>query len=321
MSEGSLSAFSARTILEVICAREEEVLLSVTTGAARYDIVAGHGMIRHASRGALEGETALFLLLREREGTFTLHRFPEGNGTNCSFAGMQDVDARFAAWQQRLDPSLERFLDPGVLYWWRSRLSKDTAQLPPAEYDVVQLIRDRALTVDVLTTTLRHELLEQCALLQSMTQYDPFAMVPFVRPQRKGTYRCVVASRDSVLSNAFWQKVCGGDVPLAWNDRTSLYLRSLVHPGYTLDVLFLTQVLDEPMRRVAERADVLIFLPGRVVSDEETYLQELRTLAPEAVTFIWAPRPVRWSQRIPQSVWVNTPFTREAVLQALDAFL
>ena len=69
MGEGELAEFSARTILEVLFTKDPSALLSVTTRAARYDVVVGRSGIRYASRGQLTGETALFLMLMETEGS------------------------------------------------------------------------------------------------------------------------------------------------------------------------------------------------------------------------------------------------------------
>jgi len=321
VSEGKLSEFSARTILDVICARENTVLLSAKTGTASYNVVAGNGGVRFADRGELKGEAALFLLLMETEGTFALNPVPAGLGPNCMFASLHDVDERFAAWRKRLDGGSRRFLDPGLLYWWRSRLSKDVAQLPRAEYDITQLIRDRALNIDVLTSVLGADILDVCRILKSMAQYPSFEEVLFVRPQRRSPYHCIVASRDAVLSNVFWQHVCGGETPLLWDSRTLLYARSVAHPVYDLDLVVLTQVLDEAMKELIERADMMIFLLGGLPLDEEKYVQELRELNPAMTVFFWGTQRRSWTRHVPQSVFFQTPLERDAVLQALDVFL
>ncbi len=230
MGEGKLAEFPARTILEVLFTKEPSALLSVTTRAARYDVVVGRSGIRYASRGQLGGETALFLLLMEIEGTFTLGPVTSDCTSNCVFQTLSEVDARFAEWKKRLTGTDLRFLDPGHLYWWRSKLSKDVQQLAAPEYEIAQLTRDRAQTIDSLASVLGQDVLEVARVLTRMTHQESFEIVPFVRPPRQATYRCIVASRDALLANAFWQRVCGGEMPLQWDSHELLYRRTLSHP-------------------------------------------------------------------------------------------
>lgn len=321
MGEGKLAEFPARTILEVLFTKEPSALLSVTTRAARYDVVVGRTGIRYASRGQLSGETALFLLLMEVEGTFALGPVTSDVISNCVFQTLSEVDTRFAAWRKRLTGTDLRFLDPGHLFWWRSKLSKDVQQLAAPEYEIAQLTRDRAQTIDSLASVLGQDVLEVSRVLTRMTHQESFEIVPFVRSPRQGTYRCVVASRDALLANAFWQEVCGGEMPLQWDSRELLYRRTLCHPAYDLATVFIMQVLDDTMKDMIRLADVLIFLLSDLPSDEEKYLAELRDLNPTMSVFFWGSRRRRWVRHVPQSVHFTTPLEREVVLQSLDAFL
>ena len=172
MGEGKLAEFPARTILEVLFTNDPSALLSVTTAAARYDIVVGRSGIRYASRGQLGGDTAVFLLLMETEGTFSLGPVTSDNLSNCVFQTLTDVDARFAEWKKRLAGIDFRFLDPGRLYWWRSKLSKDVQQLAAPEYEVAQLTRDRAQTIDSLAAVLGQDVIEVAKVLTRMTHLN-----------------------------------------------------------------------------------------------------------------------------------------------------
>jgi hypothetical protein len=321
MGEGKLAEFPARTILEVLFTKDPSALLSVTTRAARYDVVVGRSGIRYASRGQLGGETALFLLLMETEGTFALGPVTSDYVSNCVFQSLSDVDARFAEWRKRLTGTDLRFLDPGRLYWWRSKLSKDVQQLAAPEYEIAQLTRDRAQTIDSLASVLGQDVLEVSRVLTRMTRQESFEIVPFVRSPRQVTYRCVVASRDALLANAFWQKVCGGEMALQWDSRELLFRRTVSHPSYDLATVFVMQVLDDTMKDMVRLADVLIFLLSDLPSDEERYLADLRALNPGMSVFFWGSRRRRWARHVQQSVHFTTPLEREAVLQCLDAFL
>ncbi len=321
MGEGKLAEFPARTILEVLFTKEPSALLSVTTRSARYDVVVGRTGIRYASRGQLSGETALFLLLMEIEGTFALGPVTSDVISNCVFQTLSEVDTRFAAWRKRLTGTDLRFLDPGHLFWWRSKLSKDVQQLAAPEYEIAQLTRDRAQTIDSLASVLGQDVLEVSRVLTRLTHQESFEVVPFVRSPRQTTYRCVVASRDALLANAFWQKVCGGEMPLQWDSRELLYRRTVSHPAYDLATVFIMQVLDDTMKDMIRLADVLIFLLSDLPSDEEKYLAELRDLNSTMSAFFWGSRRRRWVRHVPQSVHFTTPLEREAVLQSLDAFL
>jgi hypothetical protein len=321
MGEGKLAEFPARTILEVLFTKDPSALLSVTTRAARYDVVVGRTGIRYASRGQLSGETALFLLLMETEGTFALGPVTSDYVSNCVFQSLSDVDARFAEWRKRVTGTDLRFLDPGRLYWWRSKLSKDVQQLAAPEYEIAQLTRDRAQTIDSLASVLGQDVLEVSRVLTRMTRQESFEIVPFVRSPRQVTYRCVVASRDALLANAFWQKVCGGEMPLQWDSRELLFRRTVSHPSYDLATVFVMQVLDDTMKDMVRLADVLIFLLSDLPSDEERYLADLRALNPGMSVFFWGSRRRRWARHVQQSVHFTTPLEREAVLQSLDAFL
>jgi hypothetical protein len=321
MGEGKLAEFPARTILEVLFTKDPSTLLSVTTRAARYDVVVGRSGIRYASRGQLGGETALFLLLMETEGTFALGPVTSDYVSNCVFESLSDVDARFAEWRKRLTGTDLRFLDPGSLYWWRSKLSKDVQQLAAPEYEIAQLTRDRAQTIDSLASVLGQDVLEVSKVLTRMTRQESFEIVPFLRSPRQTTYRCVVASRDALVANAFWQKVCGGEMPLQWDSRELLYRRTIACSSYDLATVFVMQVLDDTMKDMIRLADVLFFLLSDLPSDEEKYLAELRDLNPTMSVFFWGSRRRRWVRRVPQSVHFRGPLEREAVLQSLDAFL
>jgi hypothetical protein len=321
MGEGKLAEFPARTILEVLFTKDPSALLSVTTRATRYDVVVGRTGIRYASRGQLSGETVLFLLLMETEGTFALGPVTLDYVSNCVFQSLSDLDARFASWKKRVSGVELRFLDPGRLYWWRSRLSKDVQQLPSREFEIAQLTRDRAQTIDALASVLGQDVLDVARTLSRMTRQDAFEAVPFVRPPRQGTYRCVVASRDALLANAFWQKVCGGEMPLQWDSRELLYRRTVSHPAYDLSTVFIMQMLDDTMKDMVRLADVLFFLLSGLPSDEEKYLGELRDLNPTMSVFFWGSRRRRWVRRVLQSVHFTTPLERESVLQSLDVFL
>jgi hypothetical protein len=321
MGEGKLAEFPARTILEVLFTKDPSALLSVTTRATRYDIVVGRTGIGYASRGQLGGETALFLLLMETEGTFALGPVTSDYASNCAFASLSDVDARFAEWKKRLTGTDLRFLDPGHLYWWRSKLSKDVQQLAAPEYEIAQLTRDRAQTIDSLASVLGQDVLAVSRVLTRMTHQESFEILPFVRLPRQTTYRCVVASRDALLANAFWQNVCGGEMPLQWDSRELLYRRTVSHPAYDLATVFVMQVLDDTMKDMVRLADVLIFLLSDLPSDEERYLADLRALNPGMSVFFWGSRRRRWARHVQQSVHFTTPLERESVLQSLDAFL
>jgi hypothetical protein len=321
MGEGKLAEFPARTILEVLFTKDPSALLSVTTRATRYDVVVGRTGIRYASRGQLGGETALFLLLMEVEGTFALGPVTSDYTSNCVFQSLSDVDARFAEWKKRLTGTDLRFLDPGHLYWWRSKLSKDVQQLTAPEYEVAQLTRDRAQTIDSLASVLGQDVLAVSRVLTRMTHQESFEIVPFVRSPRQSTYRCIVASRDALLANAFWQNVCGGELPLQWDSRELLYRRTVSHPAYDLATVFIMQVLDDTMKDMVRLADVLVFLLSDLPSDEERYLADLRALNPGMSVFFWGSRRRRWARHVPQSVHFTTPLERESVLQSLDAFL
>jgi len=321
MGEGKLAEFPARTILEVLFTKDPSALLSVTTRATRYDVVVGRTGVRYASRGQLGGETALFLLLMEVEGTFALGPVTSDYTSNCVFQSLSDVDARFAEWKKRLTGTDLRFLDPGHLYWWRSKLSKDVQQLTAPEYEVAQLTRDRAQTIDSLASVLGQDVLAVSRVLTRMTHQESFEIVPFVRPPRQSTYRCIVASRDALLANAFWQNVCGGELPLQWDSRELLYRRTVSHPAYDLATVFVMQVLDDTMKDMVRLADVLVFLLSDLPSDEERYLGDLRALNPGMSVFFWGSRRRRWARHVPQSVHFTTPLERESVMQSLDAFL
>lgn len=321
MGEGKLAEFPARTVLEVLFTKDPSALLSVVTPAARYEVVVGRSGIRHASRGQLSGETALFLMLMETEGTFTLGPVMTEYASNCNFDTLADVDARFAEWKKRLTGIDLKLLDPGNLYWWRSRLSKDVQQLPAPEFEIAQLTRDRAQSIDSLASVLGQDVLEVSRVLTRMTRQDSFEIVPFIRPPRQATYRCVVASRDALQANMFWQRVCGGEMSLQWDSRELLYRRTISHPAYDLSAVFVMQVLDDTMKDVVRRADVLVFLLSDVPSDEEQYLNELRELNPSMSVFFWGSRRRRWVRHVSQSVHFTTALDREAVLQSLDAFL
>jgi hypothetical protein len=321
MGEGKLAEFPARTILEVLFTKDPSALLSVTRRATRYDVVVGRSGIRFASRGQLSGETALFLLLMETEGTFALGPVTSDYTSNCVFQSLSDVDTRFAEWKKRLTGTDLRFLDPGHLYWWRSKLSKDVQQLTAPEYEIAQLTRDRAQTIDSLASVLGQDVLAVSRVLTRMTHQESFEIVPFVRPPRQTTYRCVVASRDALLANAFWQNVCGGEMPLQWDSRELLYRRTVSHPAYDLSTVFVMQVLDDTMKDMVRLADVLIFLLSDLPSDEERYLADLRALNPDMSVFFWGSRRRRWARHVQQSVHFTTPLERESVLQSLDAFL
>jgi hypothetical protein len=321
MGEGKLAEFPARTIVELLFTKDPSALLSVTTRAARYDVVVGRSGIRYASRGQLGGETALFLLLMETEGTFALGPVTSDYVSNCVFQSLSDVDARFAEWKKRLTGTDLRFLDPGCLYWWRSKLSRDVQQLAAPEYEIAQLTRDRAQTIDSLASVLGQDVLEVSRVLTRMTRQESFEIVPFARPPRQGTYRCVVASRDALLANAFWQNVCGGGMPLQWDSRELLYRRTVSHPAYDLSTVFIMQVLDDTMKDMVRLADVLIFLLSDLPSDEERYLADLRALNPGMSVFFWGSRRRGWVRHVQQSVHFTTPLERESVLQSLDVFL
>lgn len=321
MGEGELAEFPARTILEVLFTKDPSVLLSVTTKAARYNVVVGRSGISHASRGQLRGDTALFLLLTETKGTFAMGPVTSGQTPNCSFVTLADVDTRFAAWRKHLSDTDLRLLDPGNLYWWRSRLSKDVQQLPADQYEIAQLTRDRAQTIDSLASVLGEDVLKVARELTHMMRLEPFEVVPFVRPPRQPTYRCVVASRDPIVENAFWQHVCGGEMPLQWDSRELLYRRTVSHGAYDLSMVFIMQVLDDTMKDMVRLADVLIFLLSDLPSDEEEYLADLRALNPEMSVFFWGSRRRRWARHVEQSVHFTTPLEREDVLQCLDTFL
>ena len=321
MGEGKLAEFPARTVLEALFSREPAALLSVDTGAAHYEVVVGQGGIRHAGRGQLAGPVALFLLLLESEGTFTLGPVVSQVPADCVFTSIAEVDRAFAAWKQQVRDVDLRFLDPGVLYWWRSRLSKDVQQLPAQEYEVALLTRDRAQTVDALASVLGMDVVDVARLLQRMRGREPFEAIPFVRMPRPLTYRCVAASRDAVAANRFWQEVCGGEMPLQWDSRELLYRRVVSRPGYDLSVSFVMQVLDDTMKDMVERADILFFLVSDLPSDEEEYVAQLRALNPGVSTFFLGPMRRQWTRQVPQSVWLGTRLEREAVLAALDAFL
>ncbi len=321
MGEGKLAEFPARTILEVLFTKEPSALLSVATRAAKYDVIVGRSGIRYASRGQLGGETALFLLLMETEGTFTLGPVTSDRTSNCVFQTLSEVDARFAEWKKRLTGTDLKFLDPGRLYWWRSKLSKDVQQLAVPEYEIAQLTRDRAQTIDSLAAVLGKDVLDVARVLTRMTHLESFEVVPFVRPSRQGTYRCIVASRDALLANAFWQRVCGGEMPLQWDSHELLYRRTLSHPSYDLATVFVMQVLDDTMKDMVRLADILIFLLSDLPSDEERYLTDLRAMNPDITVFFWGSRRRRWARHVQQSVHFTTPLDREAVLQSLDAFL
>jgi hypothetical protein len=284
-------------------------------------VVVGRTGIRYASRGQLGGETALFLLLMEVEGTFALGPVTSDYTSNCVFQSLSDVDARFAEWKKRLTGTDLRFLDPGHLYWWRSKLSKDVQQLTAPEYEVAQLTRDRAQTIDSLASVLGQDVLAVSRVLTRMTHQESFEIVPFVRSPRQSTYRCIVASRDALLANAFWQNVCGGELPLQWDSRELLYRRTVSHPAYDLATVFIMQVLDDTMKDMVRLADVLVFLLSDLPSDEERYLADLRALNPGMSVFFWGSRRRRWARHVPQSVHFTTPLERESVLQSLDAFL
>jgi hypothetical protein len=321
MGEGKLAEFAARTILEVAFTKDPSALLSVTTRAARYDVVAGRSGIRYASRGQLGGQTALFLMLMETEGAFTLGPVTSDYASNCVFESLSDVDAGFAEWKNRLTDTDLGFLDPGRLYWWRSKLSKDVQQLAAPEYEIAQLTRDRAQTIDSLASVLGQDVLEVSRTLSRMTRQEPFEIVPFVRPPRQGTYRCVVTSRDALQANAFWQNVCGGEMPVQWDSRELLYRRTISQSSYDLATVFVMQVLDDTMKDVVRRADVLFFLLSDLPSDEERYLADLRALNPSMSVFFWGSRRRRWVHHVQQSVHFTTPLERESVLQSLDVFL
>ncbi len=169
MGEGKLAEFPAHAVLEVLFTKEPGALLSVTTPAAHYDVVVGREGIRYARRGQLAGESALFLMLLETEGTFTLGPVVTAYESNCRFDSLADVDARLATWKKRLSGVDPAFLDPGRLYWWRSRLSKDVQQLPAAEYEIAQLTRDRAQTIDALAGVLGQDVLEVSRTLTRKT--------------------------------------------------------------------------------------------------------------------------------------------------------
>ena len=321
MGEGKLAEFPARTILEVLFTKDPSVLLSVTTRAARYNVVVGRTGIVHASRGQLRGETALYLLLMETEGTFSLGPVTSDEKPNCAFGTLADVDARFAAWRKRVSDTDLRLLDSGNLYWWRSRLSKDVQQLPAIQYEIAQLTRDRAQTIDSLASVLGRDVLDVARELTRMMRQEPFEIVPFVRPPRQALYRGIVASRDPIMANTFWQHVCGGEMPLQWDSRELLYRRTISHPAYDVSMIFVMQVLDDTMKDMVRLADILIFLVSDLPSDEEEYLAELRTLNPEMSVFFWGSRRRRWAHHINQSVHFTTALDRDAVLQCLDAFL
>ena len=321
MGEGKLAEFPARTVLEALFTREPAALLSVDTGAAHYEVVVGRGGVRHASRGQLSGPVALFLLLMETDGTFTLGPVVGQVPADCVFATVTDVDSAFAAWKQQVRDVDLRFLDPGVLYWWRSRLSKDVQQLPPQEYEVALLTRDRAQTVDSLASVLGMDVIDVARLLQRMMRREPFEAIPFVRMPRPLTYRCVAASRDAVAANRFWQDVCGGEMPLQWDSRELLYRRVVSRPAYDLSVSFVMQVLDDTMKDMVGLADILFFLVSDLPSDEEEYVAQLRALNPGMSTFFLGSMRRQWTRQLPQSVWLGTRLEREAVLGALDAFL
>ena len=321
MGEGKLAEFPARTILEVLFTKDPSALLSVTTRAARYDVVVGRSGIRYASRGQLGGDAAVFLLLMETEGTFNLGPVTSDVLSNCVFQTLTEVDARFAEWKKRLAGIDFRFLDPGRLYWWRSKLSKDVQQLAAPEYEVAQLTRDRAQTIDSLASVLGQDVIEVARVLTRMAHLESFEIVPFVRPPRQRAYRCVVASRDALLANAFWQRVCGGELPLQWDSHELLYRRTVSHSSYELATVFVMQVLDDTMKDMVRLADILVFLLSDLPSDEEAYLADLRALNPGMSVFFWGPRRRKWARRIQQSVHFTTPLEREAVLQSLDVFL
>ncbi|HWQ21635.1 MAG TPA: hypothetical protein VN478_02785 [Clostridia bacterium] len=321
MGEGKLAEFPARTILEVLFTKDPSALLSVTTPAARYDLVVGRSGIRYATRGQLSGDTAVFLLLMETEGTFNLGPVTSDRVSNCVFETLADVDSRYANWRKRLTGTDLRFLDPGRLYWWRSKLSKDVQQLPAPEFEVAQLTRDRAQTIDSLASVLGQDVIEVSRVLTRMTHLESFEIVPFIRPPRQVAYRCVVASRDALLANAFWQNVCGGEMPLQWDSHELLYRRTISHASYELATVFVMQVLDDTMKDMVRLADILIFLLSDLPSDEERYLADLRTLNPGMSVFFWGSRRRKWARHIQQSVHFTTPLERDAVLQSLDAFL
>jgi len=321
MSEGKLAEFPARTIIELLFTKDPSALMSVTTRAARYDVVVGSSGIHYASRGQLGGETALFLMLTETEGTFVLGPVASDYVSNCVFQSLSDVDTRFAEWKKRLTGTDLRFLDPGLLYWWRSKLRKDVQQLAVPEYEIAQLTRDRAQTIDSLASVLGQDVLEVSRVLTRMTRQESFEIVPFVRSPRQTTYRCVVASRDALMANAFWQNVCGGEMPLQWDSRELLYWRTVSHPAFDLSMVFIMQALDDTMKDMVRLADVLIFLLSDLPSDEESYLADLRALNPGMSVFFWGSRRRKWANQVQQSVHFTTPLEREFVLQSLDAFL
>jgi hypothetical protein len=321
MGEGKLAEFPAHTILEVLFTKDPGALLSVVTPAARYEVIVGRSGIRYASRGQLGGEAALFLMLMETEGTFTLGPVMSEWTSNCSFQDLGEVDARFADWKKRSTDIDIKFLDPGRLYWWRSRLSKDVQQLPVSEYEIAQLTRDRAQTVDSLASVLGQDILETSRVLAHMVRQEPFEIVPFVRPPRQAVYRCVVASRDALQANLFWQNICGGEMPLQWDSHELLYRRTISHPAYDLSAVFVMQVLDDTMKDMVRLADILIFLLSDLPSDEERYLSELRALNPGMSVFFWGSKRRHWIRSVPQSVHFTAPLEREAFLQSLDVFL
>jgi hypothetical protein len=321
MGEGKLAEFPARTILEVLFTKDPGALLTVSTRAVRYDVVAGRGGIRFASRGAVGGETALFLLLMEREGSFTLGPVAKDYPSNCTFATLADLDQRFAAWQERLKGVDQAFLDPGKLYWWHSRLSKDVQQLSGPEYEVAQLTRDRALSVDVIASTLGKDIIDIAHVLARMARLEPFEAVPFIRKPRLRTFHAVVASRDPLKASTLWKSVCTVDIPLQWDTRSLLYRQTISHPAYDVELVFLTQAADETMRDIVRAADIMLFLLSDLPGDEEQYLKSLLAINPDVQVFFWGTKRRRWLKHIPESVYLASELEKDAILQGLDVFL
>jgi hypothetical protein len=321
MGEGKLAEFPARMILEVLFTKDPGALLTVSTRAARYDVVVGRGGIRFASRGTLGGDTAMFLLLMEREGSFTLGPVAKDYSANCAFVTLADLDRRFAAWQECLEGVDPAFLDPGRLYWWRSRLRKDVQQLVGLEYEIAQLTRDRALSADVISSTLGKDVLDIARVLEHMTRLDPFDAVQFMRRPRLRTFHGIVASRDPLKSSALWKTVCTGAIPLQWDTRSLLYRQTLSHPAYSVELVFLTQAVDETMSDIVRAADIMLFLLSDLPSDDERYVKDLRALNPDMQVFFWGTKRRRWLRRVPESAYFSGALEKDAVLQDLDVFL
>jgi hypothetical protein len=321
MGEGKLAEFPARTILEVLFTKEPAALLTVATRAARYDVIAGRGGIRFASRGTLGGETAMFLLLMEHEGSFTLGPVAHDYASNCTFVTLADLDHRFAAWQERLKGVDQALLDPGNLYWWRSRLSKDVQQLSGPEYEVAQLTRDRALSIDVIASTLGKEIIDIARVLAHMARLEPFEAVPYTRRPRLRTFHGVVASRDPLNAATLWKSVCTAEIPLQWDTRSLLYRQTLSHPAYDVELVFLTQATDDTMRDIVRAADIMLFLLSDFPCDEERYLNSLRALNAEVKVFFWGTKRRRWLRHVPESVYLSGALAKDAILQGLDVFL